>query len=199
MTTRLAKVERKINSLNKNFELKNFDQNISETMFDRNRIIFNTLLFPGQGVGISQRIGDRITLKHLKISIALNNSISATATNASSIRVIIIYDKKNTIADASEVLSVTASAQVILSDYNPQHRQDYVILHDRLYTVDEQFKFSNVFKLFVQLKNKVTEFSPGTSVLQAGAMKIFFLTNVASSATDEPTFAFYSRVSYTDA
>lgn len=149
-----------------------------------------TLIAPAQGTGATQRTGDSIKIKDLTI----RGSVKRGATDEV-FRLIIFWDKDNSIAGANQFLDATylATANAVYSPKDPGFRYNTKTLWDKSWslTSDKPFiHFSKVIKI-----NDHTAFNPGTTTIRHGALKALWITqtNVGGAQME-----YITRITYLD-
>lgn len=194
MNLRLKRLEKEATIERRSVELKKFDVNENGFSFNETRVTLTFLNVMAIGTNRKQRIGAQITMKHLKISIRMDNEASTTG---KFIRVIIVWDKQNVLESLVDVLEETGIANVILSDYQLNFRNQYILLFDKVYNIDGIVREAQYKKIFIDLKSKITKFETSSDTLiDQGSLRIGFCTD---APVGSPVgVRFYSRITYTD-
>ncbi len=149
---------------------------------------------PEQGMGDSDRIGD--TLKNT--SLRFRYLLTSDNSSAAAVRIIIIYDKYDTISSINDVLTLNAVTEALIADYVKDKRGDYIIMHDKMYNISNDLRNKAVGNVFMRV-NKKTQFSAGTTDIEKGSIKAFLISDVSAGAATQPAALLYFRAFYMDA
>jgi hypothetical protein len=193
------------NSIQKNRE-KKFQQNQIGYVnnIDTDGDISNALFFPAKGDSQNQRVGDRVILRHFRISIQFEYGFveqdinpGGTAVNqvypqSALFRLIVFIDKTNSISSVDEIIwpAVTNAAQVVSNSYDPDYAKNVTILKDHVYTCNppasvnqapfEFFTYTHVFNTGLEIA-----FDEGSTTVTSNALKYIVVSNVPAGATDD--------------
>lgn len=150
-----------------------------------------------QGNGDTNRIGDKLRMKHITLKYQLQQT-----TGPNMFRVIVFQYIGNTqisgAPGANTVLSggTLSTANAPLAMYTWDYRNQYIILYDKLHCLNSQHPTIDVRKeISLRFAKKEIAYYSGTT---AGANKIYMimLSDVNASL---PTMAYQYRLSYEDA
>jgi len=187
-------VDKKVNKLAakvaKGDEDKYLDIANSVTSVDWNgtNVVLNT---PPQSSTGQGREGDRILCKYLDLNMELN----VAAAGASSMRVMVIWDKNLTLGNINQVLSSTGAATSVISPPNKEWRDHYYVLYDRQFILDTTNKNTYIINKRIKL-NKNTVFQAGTNTLRTGGLRILMISNQPAAGAQRPLFIQLSRLHY---
>lgn len=189
----ITQVKRDLNSVKRmlNVETKNYDFNMNSSTTQAG--VFKTLFFPGQGVGSSQREGNQCKVTDLEFRMEM---YSDPVQPSASIRVILFWEKQYNAAlgGLDVVQDFAAAGNNYLAPRKYQAARDYEIIFDKLYNMNA-FGGDSKFLHFKRKLNKVTTFEDGTNTPNQNALRILFITDVATNA---PGIKGCSRVKYVD-
>lgn len=168
-----------------------------------------------QGVGVSQRIGNKINLK----SILCNwrwipyNAGQGNALRNATVRHMIVYDRESDGsyppllgADTSQaILSNTAGGDGLTAFPNVNTKRRYVILHDKVHKLEHQNNDTATgytFDIFEKFKyvNTTTQYgNTGTNIsdINSGAVYQIAFCGIVDGGYN-PTLQYNNRVRYTD-
>lgn len=173
-----------------NAESKYDDTTVTNTAYDFNGVIA-TMCNPAQGTTAITRTGDSIKMQNMTLRGYVYNNAASSVT-----RVIVFYDKDNTITNVSDYLQSTGSALATESPKNEDNKFKTKTLLDKSITLsltgEDMKKFSYVIKI-----GKHTDFVATTSTISSGALKMIIISNQTSGASS-PNVTYYSRVTYLD-
>ncbi len=190
MAYRALKLARKVNSKIEKKFLDTLVTDASVTNLGTGPIFLNN---PAQGLTDSERIGDQITC----LSFRFRGLISRDNSSAAAIRLIFIWDKRNTIGDIGELLVDSGTEESLVSEYVHDKRSDYIVLHDHMYNISDSWKNKTVFKVSKKL-NKKTGFRNGSINYEYGVLKLFMISDVSDGAQNAPNSNLYIRTFYAD-
>lgn len=148
-----------------------------------------TLNVPGAGTGDSQRIGDSILNKSIHVS----GTIHTAGANVT-VRVILIFDKQNKIANLADLLEYTGTVYATMSPFNKDNSREFRVLSDRIHESDAYHPLLHFSISKTGLDNH-TQFEAGTTNINSGAYKIFY---VSARTTNVPLLDVVSRFKYID-
>jgi len=151
------------------------------------QFILNTI---AQGSANGQRDGDSLKLQRLTLRGAVQLNAAGQETL---VRMIIINDKNNIISSPSTLLTYNGSNLACFGNKQDENKYETKILYDRMIKVSNQSPITP-FKINLPL-NFHTNYTAGSSVINNGALKLIFLSNVNVSA---PSTSFLYQLSYTD-
>lgn len=148
-----------------------------------------------QGLGDSNRVGDRLTVERVKLN--MYRVLPGSATGRFSIRVLVILDKQNLISDCSQVFMNTGSNICPFNQFVKDYRLRFSILYDSLPNHMDQYNKGDTLAWQRRIAIK-TQFNAGTTDILSGAVKLIVLANVGSSVAQKPLLIGTVRVDYTD-
>lgn len=192
-TGRVAKLERKVAKISKSIEHKFSDADFNLVLdWDGDVITLNTIAL---GYTDSTRVGDRA----LMTSVAMNINIERNnAGDFPTIRMILVWDKQNTIVTAGDVMMYSSGSPFsYLSMFVVDERSQFSVLHDKFYQLDSAGPNDRMIKIRKRL-NKTTVYDGGTSTIVRGALKLIVFASTDSAAGNKAYLTAYSRVRYTD-
>lgn len=149
------------------------------------------MFVPVQGDGYNQRDGDEILAKMCDLRWQLTLGTSLVASTA---RIIIYWDKMNTCPNPSSILASVGSADAVISRYNQEYRQNWTLLFDKTYIIDNVNKASYIVKFRKALNKKIVFNTAGTTA-RKGQLKVLYISNKAAGV-DAPLFIQQSQVHF---
>jgi len=148
-----------------------------------------TIFAPAQGTGVSNRIGDRCYLRYVTINFTVLSALSSSA------RVLLIWDKQNTLFTASDAIG-SSNVGTVMATLAPtvfDRRAEFDVIYDKV--IDLSANGRNIITHSLRFGlNKHVFFQQGTSTVLTGALKIFYYTNTSTSITLHA----HHRVIFTD-
>ncbi len=190
-----TKALRLVKKIKNNIEMKFFDQNNVLNVSWLSNNVSNIIAVP-QGQTDSSRIGDVLAAKSFRLSLCLTS-----LTVASVFRVILYWDKQNLISTVGDLLHVTGSSMVVNSAYNHDNRSRYIILLDKLWTLQDPAT-SVALKTFTRwfsLKNKQVKYAAASTTVLTNNLKLFLISDKdPATAINLPEIQYYTRLHYTD-
>ncbi len=163
----------------------------------------SNIFLPTQGLTDQNRIGDSITTKSLRLAVTMSAVDAPT-----SIRLIIIVDKHNTVATLEEVLFTTGSAQIIVSDYNHDTRKEFIVLYDKVVNLEFPSYDTNVMvslpkiiykKKLMNMRNKKIVFNAGTTTVNVNKVRFWMVSDInPTNPTDRPQVTWNLRGNFID-
>ncbi len=135
-----------------------------------------------QGVTDSTRIGDSLFMKSINFNYevfneSLMNYTSATArTGEAALRVILFYDKQNTIDTVAEYLASTGGTNAYLASKRHDKRFETILLYDRIHTNSFNSRSLIAFRKNIKI-NKYSQFSNAGIGINSGALKIITISD----------------------
>ncbi len=194
----LKKLIKKVNKISRSIELKHFTSSLGAPNVDDDGEFIIDLNEPDQGLLDTNRIGDSIfcTGVHVRLSWTIGGN-----NNMTQVRMILLWDKFNTVGDISDVLISVGNSSACLSHYNVDTRRDWIKLMDKSFilTSPSGSSFRQLNKFFKL--NKKTQFLGGTETITKGRLKLLVISNADSAGTDpdKPNMLGFSRIFYQDA
>jgi len=187
----VSKLNKKVNYLcrmNKP-EVKYFTNSYLAAGVDLNGSLNTSLVFPAQGLTASARVGDVIRVKNITIrgQWAYNGADSA-------VRMIVFYDYDNTIAGTINYLDQVATNNAVFSNRSQSYLYNAKTLLDKTTYVTADVAL-RTFQYKIRINQK-TKYSPASTVVQKGAIKLLVITNELFNL---PLFSYKVFATYTDA
>lgn len=142
-----------------------------------------------EGSGEDERNGLSIKCQNL----SLNYHAGSTATGI--VRVIVIWDKQDTISTINNLLNNLGSAAAPNSFYSQPYKFQKKVLYDRTHVLTAGGGLQQNVVENIKL-DEHTNFADGSPTITTGAIKIFFVSDSAPVAPH--SVVGYARLSYTD-
>lgn len=165
-----------------------------------------------QNIGDNNRVGDEVTLKHIKVRGAIQNNFGVGANFFNDVRIIVFqYLSQDNSPVANELLTTNQIAGGQVSSYSARfvdYRDLYHVLYDKVHhlTLGQPLagnnansdSYSKYFEFTVPLKyaKKKIQYEAGTAASVNGIY--FFAIGGTASVAANPTIAAQWEVSYTD-
>ncbi len=190
------KALKKVNKISKGVELKFVDRDLTSININDDGDFSISANDPSQGFSDTTRIGDKIRCTHM----LLNGRIAIGDDNLNTqVRMIVFWDKRNTISTPADILTLTGTGLAPLGMYQHDLRGDWIKLWDRTFMLTDVNTSVAHFRKVIRL-NKTSVFNDGSIVFNQGRINILYISNIDSSqpATSLPTAFVRSRVFYQD-
>lgn len=192
------KALKKVNRITRGVEHKHLTTLITSANIDDDGLIFGTNLnIPEQGLLDTNRIGDTILCN--SVHLRMNYIIGSNDVNTV-LRIILIWDKYDTISTVGGILVSVGDSNGVNSHYNVDTRREWIKLMDKTVVIQSpsgsKLKHLNkVFKL-----NKVTQFNASTEVINKGSLKLLYISSIDSGLldADKPNIVGFARLFFTD-
>lgn len=193
MASRLSKLEYKVNTVNKP-EDKYYNVRQSPNVGWAGSITGALNVIP-QGDEDIQRNGDAVFMKTIHVRCVIRQRGSG---NQDMARIILFYDKDNSVASASDFWDASYLGSVNAPEgfKNHDNRFKTKVLLDRTVSLNNGTYNIRSFTQKVKLNHRV-QFEAGTTTIATGALKLFMVTS-SSVALDDPNIDFTARIYYTD-
>jgi hypothetical protein len=149
-----------------------------------------------QGLGDSDRVGDRITCAHLRAD--LWRVIPGSATGRFSLRFLFIIDKQNTITSVDQVFLGTGSNICPFNQFVKDYRKQFVVLYDSGANHMDQYNKGDTVRINRKIQLR-TQFQAASATILTGSIKLVILTNQGENSNSKPILIGSVRVDYTDA
>ncbi len=186
---------KKVNKISKRVELKQNQKDITALAINWDGAILGfNLNDVTQGIGDSNRIGDRITNTSLYLGIDAFRGLDDCT-----VRCIAFWDKQNTITAVNQILDFVGTPIAVVSDYHVDKRHEWTKVWDKVFTLS-QFDV-NIRQMRKRFKvNKLTQFNASTTVINTGALKLLYITDLANGLplTEYPIINGMSRFYFSD-
>lgn len=170
------------------------------TPFERTEIInsgavfdLNTTQQDVQDVGA--RIGDSI--KCCRLRVVLQFVLPPALNGSHSLRMAIVVDKQNTVANAGSLYIGVGTNHAPLLQYTKDSRLTFAVLIDTFPVNLDTYNPSVVIRRDMRI-NVNTRYQQQSDVINTGAIKAIFISSQAGSATAYPSVTGTIRVDYTD-
>lgn len=150
-----------------------------------------------QGAGDSQHVGRSITMSSFQYR--FTGQLATTTTRASSIRILVIYDKQANAAQCTAAQVLTADQ--LSSPMNLTNNKRFIVISDEIIpcvgTSGPQSFYKGIYKK-INLPVEFNTTNGGTIAdITTGSMTAFFYTD-GSFGVANPETSFYSRIRYSD-
>lgn len=180
-------------SIKQSQETKFIDYTFSHNNVSWTGTLSGALNDPAQGTTDSERIGDSIRCTSVQIRARLSRAGATIA----GVRIIVIWDKHNTIANVNDILQITGNVYAPLSPLYNDGRSNFVLLMDRYLNVSEYLKNYSFFSKRLRL-NKTTDFAAGGLVIEKGSLHVMTISDVDPAVGNKPDINYVTRVYYQD-
>lgn len=144
-----------------------------------------------QGVANGARIGDSVKLQRLTMRIYTDG-----ITNNEIIRMLIVEDKTNSIAATNNLLQYTGSVYGVISPKLEQTKFNSRILYDHRFKLIPNSDNALSFQEFSIPLNFHTNYTPASTVVTTGALKLFLISNTVAATLGHIVYTY--ELSYTD-
>lgn len=180
-----------------NVEYKNHDVEVSSTSMDVNGSI-TALNYVDQGDGTESRDGSMFRCKSLEMRYNLNLHDNLTAPTTVRIILFLDTDPSGTTPTVGQLLDDTTNPH--LSPRNLDNRSRFVIIYDKLLTLNPNGLERYAAKIFKKLDYKVliTGATASAANVKKNGLYSCFLSSQTSGATYKPTYLMHSRIRYID-
>ncbi len=190
------KALKKVNRIRAGVETKFTDNELDRANVDWNGEIIPAFNDPLPGTDDTERIGDSVlcTSAHIRYRVAIGSSGLNTQ-----FRIIVFWDKKNTINATNDILAFVGQNNATLAHYNVDRRSEWVKLWDHSFMLlNNHIRVRDFVKRFKLMKK--TQYSAGTALINSGSIKMLVISNISdlASIADKPDSHIESRVFYTD-
>lgn len=189
----VKKLEKKVRVLEKEakqVDVKSIDQTQTPISPTWSGTSFTQQPIP-QGTGMSNRVGDQVTIVGHDIRWQIvNNAATTTMT-----RVILILDYENVITSLANVLANTGSAVTPLSPYLRPQRGQYKVLFDKVYLTDAVKQGQVIGK--IRWRGSIKQvYNTSLNTWTKNVFKMFFVSDIG--VTNMPTADLFWRMFFTD-
>lgn len=180
-------------SVRQSIETKYLDDPFTFANVDWNGTLSTSINAPAQGITDSQRVGDSIkcTSLHLRLR------VSRSGANTAGVRVLVIWDKYNTVTNTAQVLQNTGTQFSAISPMFHDGRGEFTLLMDKYIPVTADYKTYAYFQRRIRL-NKNTQFEGGGLIISKGRLLVMAISDVSNLDPNIPDINFYTRVYYQD-
>lgn len=194
---------RKITNAQKSYVDNFLTYSINGTVGSVNNVGLNTI---SQGNTLSQRIGDKITVKSVILNGFMQNALSTLAADAfNNIRIIVLQVNQPNLTASPLVVTDFLEIANYMSLYKKRPTYKFKVLYDKHVMTNSQNSggatwqpvnaFRKHFKVNINFpKGLDVTFSPGTTTPIKNNLKLLLLSD--SLAVPHPSITFYSRINY---
>jgi len=144
---------------------------------------------------VAQRIGDAIHC--VQITFLMQFVLPPTLTGSHAIRMVLIEDKQNTLANAGELFIGVGSNHCPMLQYTKDYRLSYRILYDSGPLNLDTYNPSLCRQRSQPLKVR-TRYLQASATITTGALKAVFISDMPGSSPTYPSVSGTIRVDYTD-
>lgn len=194
------KIAKDVQTLKKliNVEFKYYDKSQASTDTDDAGVIYD-LNYVNNGDTEQTRDGSMFRMKSLEIRYLLAMNSSET-TNPHAMRVVLFLDTDPNGSAPTLATLLDQTLRPHLSPRNLANRNRYVILKDKMHTINPNGNEVVYRKLFKTLDLKVhfDNATASASSIKKNGLYLLFLANVSTGATYKPVHQFDSRIRFVD-
>lgn len=200
-------LNKKIQKINRNIELKESDMNIASTALNPVGIVRSFVDAIAQGTADNQRVGTMISPTSLQFRAYLRSN--TTTVGPSTSRLIVAWDKQADqlnppVSGANGVLDSTVVTNELLSPFNHDNIERYTILYDKVFTLNVNSSTSSTttvpngkyIKKKIKLSRNIRYGTIGAGVPITNNLVFIWLTDTLLAG--QPTFEMGSRLYYKD-
>ncbi len=186
----------KVNKISRGVELKFYDRDLTQVDITSSGTFSAVVNDISQGLGDSQRIGDKFLMTHMELR---GRCPIGPDLNNTQLRMIVFYDKRETIQIPLDLLAFVDSGLAPLSMYNHDKRGDWIKLWDKTFMLTGVNTSVAQFRKIIKL-NKTSVFDGGTTDFTKGRINVLYISNIAAGqpASNYPDAFVESRVYYQD-
>jgi hypothetical protein len=149
-----------------------------------------------QDIGdVGARIGDSIRCCRLRFS--LQFAQPAALTGSHSLRMAIVVDKQNVMANAGDMFIGVGTNHAPWLQYTKDLRLQYAVLYDSFPVALNQYNPSRCLRFDMPLRLN-TRYEQTTSTITTGALKAIFISDLPGGAPQKVQVTGTIRVDYTD-
>lgn len=180
-----------------NIETKFVDKAQTSTAISTTATVF-AISQTAQGLDVSNRVGDSIKLQHITVRGRVNVS---TAASNSLVRIMVIRDLDGygTAPVSADILQDSATVSSCLSPINYLNRERFSVLYDELVELQGIVQGTAGMPFYFDSAHAGHVLYLGTTATAASNGKgSLYVVALSDEATNTPSIAFYSRVTYTD-
>lgn len=190
------KALKKVNKISRGIELKFFDRDLTQVDISDDGTFSAPANDIAQGLGDSQRIGDKILMTHMEIRGRC--PIGPDLLNTQ-LRMLVYYDKRNTVSNVDDIWNLVGSGLSPLSMYQHDKRGDWIKLWDKTFMLTGVNTNVAQFRKVIKL-NKTTVFDDASVDFTKGQIRAVYISNIpfGQPASSLPDAFVWSRVWYQD-
>jgi len=189
------KALKKVNKLASAQEIKHYDLDLQgPQVIGFDGLLANLNAGINAGTSDTQRIGDKIKM----LGTRLHYTLDLENADRCVFRLILLYDKENTLPNADDFLSETGNPNVVNSPFLVDERHKFIILHDKKVNMSIG-AFRRKFINFSKKINKMTQYVGGTTTVSKGILRLWIFSDVDPTDPQVPSlYEGFSRVYYAD-
>lgn len=178
-----------------NIEEKQLVTTVASTSFDTNGVI-QPISRIAQGTNYTDRVGNSIKMQHIEVRGRL---FKASAATTSVLRVLLVRDLDGygTLPAVTDILETVGSATAPLTQYDFLNRKRFSILYDELLTLNSTGDSSAVFEISMPHEGHILYLGTTAAAASDGKGSLYMVF-VSDETTNTPSFAFSSRIVFTD-
>lgn len=157
-----------------NVEKKYKDLTATNLPIGWNGAVMNGFLSIAQGQTASLRIGDSIKVTSIHLKIRLQSSLS---TGGSLVRVILFWDKENTVSTPSDLFDTLGTVAAPMSNFDKDQKSEIVILRDRTFNLEnssDELVYLN-WRFFKKNAQKHVRYEANTTTIEQNRLKCFLI------------------------
>jgi len=149
-----------------------------------------------QGSNYTDRVGNSIKLQHIEVRGRIFKNALASF---SVMRVLLVRDLDGygTVPNVSDIMGTVGSTVAPLTQYDFLNRKRFSYLYDELLTLSSTGDSSAVFEIQIPHEGHILYLGTTAAAASDGKGSLYLLF-ISDEATNTPTFAFSSRIMFTD-
>lgn len=154
-----------------------------------------------QGSSDTSRVGDALTVRRLRFTqLTTYNGSASTATSINNMRLVIFAWKPfetDVAPTVAKVLTYTTLAYAASAPLTHDGREQFVLLHDSIWTHNNQSHVSKVLNLDIKL-NHIVQYKAGSTTNCAGGLYCFWISDNTGTGNMPFVYNYSSRVDFVD-
>jgi len=144
-----------------------------------------------QGTDVTDRIGNKITIKNIHVRGTFTNVTGAPA----QVRIIFFIDKYGQTGAGTDILFWANTAYACLGPVTADSTPRFKILRDKVYDIDTESRPTHTVNEFLKMNHTVNYYGAlGTEVYSG----VVYMLVLSSKTTDLPSFRYVSRMRFMD-
>ncbi len=185
-----------VRNLKKSIETKRFDVFTGANLIDWSGSLSVPLNVPEQGLTDLERVGDKVNFTSVDSRFGV---VAGDNDPKVQVRMIMLWDKKNTILTPGQILDNVGAIESIHSFYLFDRRNEWIKIFDITYTLSRNSKDIAQHNRKYRLM-KATQFIGGTDTIGSGALKMLYISSVdpLDPDADKPNINGALRIRFTD-
>ncbi len=190
------KALKSVSRISRGIEAKHFDVTAGINNVDDAGNFSADLFIPPQGFSDLARIGDKVQCTSLLLRGRVEIGTDLLNTQ---FRMIVFWDKRNTISTTADILPLIGTNQLPISHYNHDLRGDWIKLWDKTWELTEVDRSVQIFQRRIRV-NKTTVFNQGSTVVNQGRIGILYVSDISNGqvATAKPNIFLQTRAFFLD-